>query len=153
MAIVNHKYHVTFTEDTDTYPSVDREINFSDSSSSVDDKDRIFITPGSGDTWNLDTPIKIFDSSESISGIAPNGRRARYLLIEVTSPVYLWFENDPGTPPITSIPVRVERMMVIEGPPVGCVQKIWAINPSRTSDTNPVTVEIKLYYTLVNLPA
>jgi hypothetical protein len=155
MAIVNHKYRVTFTEDTDTYPSVDREINFTDSSTPIDDKDRIFIAPGSAATWDLDTPVKIFDVSAPISGVAPNGRKARYMLIEVTSPVYLWFENDP-TPlnpgdPITAIPIRIERMMMVEGPTSGSIQKIWAVNPSRTTDPNPVTVEIKLYYTLVNL--
>jgi len=153
MSIINHRFHVTFTEDTDAYPSVDREINFTDSSSSNDDKDRVFIPPGSNAVWTADTATKIFDVSAVIATVAPYGRRARYMLIEVSSPVYLWFENEPTGDPITTTPIRVERMMMIEGPTTGSVQKIWAVNPSRTDDATPITAEIKLWYSLVNLLA
>jgi hypothetical protein len=157
MSIINHKFHATFTEDGDTYPSVDREINFTDSSSSADDKTRVFIKPSAEDTWQTDTPVKVLDVTNALVGTTDDGARVRYLLIETSSPVYLWFENDPTiVSPATSIattPVVVERMMMIEGPGSGSIQKIWAVNPSRTTSVNPVTIELKMWYSLVPILA
>jgi len=153
MAIVNHKFRVTFTEDADSNASVDREINFTDQSTSTDDKDRKYIAPGSAAAWTGDTPLKILDVSDVIATVAPYGRKTKYLLIETTTPIYLWFEDDPTASPITASPITVERMMMVEAPTGGGVQKIWAVNPSRDTDPTPVTAEIRLYYTIVNAAA
>lgn len=151
MSLVNHKYHVTFTEATETYPAVDREINFTDNSSTVDDKDKVFLPPGSNSSWTADTPSLILDVSTVIPTIAPHGRKVKYLLIETDNPVYLWFGDDPTAAPITATPICVSTMMMIQSPISGAFQKIWAVNPSRTTDTEPKTVSMKLYYTLVNV--
>lgn len=152
MSLVNHKYHVTFTETTETYPSVDREINFTDNASAHDDKDKIYMYPGSEVSWDIDTPRKILDVSEAIPNIAPNGRAVKYMLIESDYPIYLWFDDDPTANPITATPLKLNGMMMWQSPAGGSIQKIWAVNPSRTTDPEPKTVSIKLYYTLVDLP-
>ena len=153
MAVVNHHFHATFTEDTASHPAVDVKQDWMDSSSSNDDKQKVYIPASVNTVWMSDIPVKVLDVSAE-TAYAPNGQRARYLVIETNSPVYLWFENDPTVAvgsPIVAVPICVERMMMIEGPLTGSIQKIWAVNPSRTTDPNPVTVELKMWYTLVNL--
>lgn len=151
MSIVNSKFHVTFTEDTESYPSVDREINFTDSTTKWDGKDKFYIKPGTNADWHSDDAITLLD-------ITSADKRVKYFLLETDIPINVWFGTFPehdGYGVITTPEIRVERMMMLEGPGSGAFDKLYVVNPARTAGAGGTnqTASIKLYYTLVDLNA
>jgi hypothetical protein len=149
MAVINNKFSFTLTDDAASDPIIDEVVNFTDNSGDTYFTKVKKLVPGdstTAPTWDLDTETTLLDLSSEGALI-----KAKYLVIQVDHPVYMWFGVAPtrdvdGKVDITVSPeFRVDRLMVVSGPAgSGSVQKIYAINPDRDNSTTNFTVTVKL---------
>ena len=141
--LISNKFLGTVTDETD--PETKIESNFTENSYENYATATVTITPGSATSWVDDTESTVIDLSSA-------GRLARYIVLKSNAPAYLWLGRQPvrdidghiienisaGGFPKTGL----NRLMVLDG----STDRIYAINPSRTTDPTPLTVKIRVVY-------
>lgn len=152
MGLINNKFTYTFTDDDSTDPVITETVNFTDDSGDNYTSTRHKIEAGEAETWQeepLASEVSLFDLST-----LSTPQRAKYIVIQTTSPIYVWFGKHPdrdGSDDIdtTASPeVRIDKLMVLAGPTTtGATMKMYAINPSRAEDSNlTATVNVMFVY-------
>lgn len=144
MIILNNKYTVTFTDDSETIPSDGFTLNFIDNTNDGVAKVRRKVTEmeQSQTDWLASTPVLLFDKS-----LIGDPGELTYLALQTSMPLYVWFELPTLVPGVGGVDtpkhIKVKRLLVIDG----AVETIYGINPALyNSGSNNATVSIVAGY-------
>jgi hypothetical protein len=139
MALISQKFTATITDDRD--PTTIQEVNFTDDAYSNYSVTSITLSPfnsSSHNDWKTVSTTTLFDASAFT--------QAGYIIVKTDTPIYVWFGKEPerdgsgAIDEVTSPKTVISRCLILSGG----LTKLYAINPSKNTDTPPVTAHIKV---------